>query len=335
MKYFDYLKDKIVELFVFIVMIILSIILFELFKCHVLLKMSFVFIYILLYIVIFVYDYVKRNKFYKEINEKLNQLDKKYLIVELIKEGTFLDASIFIEYLYQIDKSFIEEVNKYKIQSDEFREYIELWCHEIKTPIATSKLIIDNNKNKVTDSISEEINSIESYVEQVLFYSRSENVEKDYILNTVNLKELIDSVILSNKKDIILKNIKINMFKEEVSVKSDSKWLFYIINQIIINSIKYSKDKKPSISISIISNKNNKLLTIEDNGIGIDPSEIDRVFDKGFTGTNGRNKYNSTGMGLFLSKKLCDKLGHDIHITSKYNTMTKVTIIFPNSSMYN
>ncbi len=107
----------------------------------------------------------------------------------------------------------------------------------------------------------------------------------------------------------------------------------FIINQIIINSIKYSKEKDAYIKVSYKNNKNNVMLFIEDNGIGIDSTEIEKVFNKGFTGTNGRKKYNSTGIGLYLCKKLCDKLGHNITISSKINEKTTVTIIFPNNSL--
>ena len=117
-------------------------------------------------------------------------------------------------------------------------------------------------------------------------------------------------------------------------MESDPKWLEFIINQIMVNSIKYSKEN-PIIKFEVKENKNNVILSIEDNGIGIKTSEIGRIFDKGFTGTNGRIKKKATGLGLYLAKKLCDKLGHNITITSKENEYTKVTIVFPISSLIN
>ena len=329
MRFNEYLKDKfIIVLTYFFVLIIILVLLFT-FNVNYFLIISIAFFYLLSIIISILYDYYRRKYFYNYIHKKLDELDKKYLIVELMNNPDFIDGKILKDYLYEIDKSYIEELNKYKYFNIEFREYIELWCHEIKTPISTSKMIIDNNKNKITNSILEEIDNIEYFIEQVLFYARSGSLEKDYLVNDLNLKNIVDNVIKNNKKNILSKKIKIQTLKESIYVKSDSKWLEYIINQIIINSIKYSKDKDSYINISYKINKNNIMLFIEDNGIGIKSEELNRVFDKGFTGSNGRGKYNSTGIGLYLCKKLCNKLGLSISINSKENIYTKVTIIFP------
>jgi hypothetical protein len=293
---------------------------------------SILFFYIVSIIITLIHDYLKRKKFYDYINKKLNELDQKYLISELIKDPNFLDANILSDYLYEVNKSYIENLNKYKYSLDEFKEYIELWCHEIKTPITTSKLITEM---AIAKKVEKEINLIDFYVEQVLFYARSGNPEKDYLINKVNLKNAIDNVIKKNQKSLISKKIKIKTFKDDIFIESDVKWLEFIINQIIVNSIKYSKDNNPKIEIEYKLNKNNVILTIMDNGIGIPNNEISRVFDKGFTGTNGRSKYNSTGIGLYLCKKLCNKLGHDISINSKENEYTKITLVFPISSLIN
>jgi signal transduction histidine kinase len=333
MKLIEYLKDKVFSLMIFLLSFLSMGFFLIFFNINKLLIISILFFYALSCLICFLHEYYKKKYFYDYINKKLNELDKKYLITELIKDPEFLEGTILKDYLYEIDKSYIEEINKYKLSNEEFKEYIELWCHEVKTPIATSKLILANNKEKVDDELKEELNKVESFVEQILFYARSGNPEKDYLVTKVNLKNIIENVIIRNKKYLINKKIKIKNFKEDALVYSDSKWIEFIVNQIIINSVKYSKEKKALINIDFKKNANNVMLFIEDNGIGIPEGETAKVFDKGFTGSNGRKKYNSTGIGLYLCKKLCDKLGHNIIISSIEGEFTKVTIIFPNNSL--
>ena len=190
-------------------------------------------------------------------------------------------------------------------------------------------MIVENNPNSINQSIQEELIKIENYLQQVLFYARSENVEKDYLIKEVNLNDVVNTVIKQNKKDLISKRIKIELNNLNIQVYSDKKWLEFILNQIINNAIKYV-NQDPVITISAKKYQDHDELMISDNGIGILKDEIDRVFDKGFTGTNGRNDKKSTGIGLYLCKKLCLRLNHEIKISSIEKTT--VTIIFPHSS---
>lgn len=334
MKLSDYLKDKILYIFIYLMMEFFIITLLLLFNSNIVIVLSISLILVLTFILIILLDYSNKNKFYNYMNIITENIDQKFLVNEIVKEPEFIEGKLFMNYLYDINKSYLENINKYKSLNEEFKDYIELWCHEIKTPIATSKLIIQNNKNKTNDSIQEEIDNIESFVEQVLYYARSENVNKDYFINNINLNEVVNNVIKKNKKALISKHIKINMFKDDVMINSDSKWLEYIINQIISNSIKYTKEN-PLIDINIEENKNNIILSIKDNGIGINEADIDKVFRKGFTGNNGRLIKTSTGMGLYLCKELCQKLGHEIIINSNIEKGTIVYIIFPNNSLTN
>ena len=323
MKFLDYLKDKVFEIIIFILLEIAVLIFLNVTYAHNGLKIYIPVFILLATLVVVIYDYYRRREFYNVIQKSIEELDKKYLVSEVIKKPNFIDGQLLYEYLYETDKSMNENVNKYKYTQEEFKEYIEMWCHEIKTPISTSKIIIENNKNEITKDINEEIEKIENYIEQVMFYARSEEVEKDYIIKQINLEEIINNVVIRNKKDLINKKIKIDIEDINTNINSDSKWLEFIINQIVTNSIKYSKDENAQIKIYTNINKNSTILFIEDNGIGIEESEIERVFEKGFTGSNGRNKYNSTGIGLYLCNKLCKRLNHNIKI---------VKIIFPKNS---
>ena len=222
-----------------------------------------------------------------------------------------------------------QEINTIKNQKKDYKEYIEKWIHEVKTPISAIKLIEENNKTSTSRLVLQELEEIDRYVEQALFYARSEDVEKDYLVKEISLEKCINSVITRNKQVLILNSIDIEIYDICESVYSDSKWLEFILNQIIVNCIKYRKENESTIKIYTKEIKNAVDLTIYDNGIGIPSDEISRVFNKGFTGNKGRVNYKSTGIGLYLCKKLCDKLGLLIKIESEENEYTKINIIFP------
>ena len=286
-----------------------------------------------LYVISISIEYFKRKRFYDNLLNMLEELDEKYLITEIIKTPNFLEGKIFKNALEQIDKSMLENVNKYKYMTEDYKEYIELWIHEIKIPIATSKMVIENNKNAITKSIDEELDKVENYIEQALFYARSNTVEKDYYIRKVVLKEIVNESIKKNKSSLIQEKISIDIHDLDIEVNTDNKWIVFILNQIIQNSIKYRKKENSVIEIYANQGKENVILYIKDNGIGIKQGEITRVFEKGFTGENGRiiNK-KSTGIGLYLCKKLCNKLGLGIELNSEKNIGTEVKIIFPKSS---
>ena len=176
---------------------------------------------------------------------------------------------------------------------------------------------------------------MDNYIDQILYYVRSENAEKDYIIKEKDLREIIKNVALKNKDDLLENNVRIDVDIHNEKVLTDAKWLEFILNQIINNSIKYKKNNVDSyIKITSEEDKNQIYLSIYDNGIGIPEKDISRVFDKSFTGENGRTLAKSTGMGLNIAKKLCNKLGHKIIIESKIQEYTKVTIIFSKNDFY-
>ncbi|MCW7998976.1 histidine kinase [Clostridium sp. cpc1] len=278
-------------------------------------------------------EFIKYKNYYDEVDSILENLDNKYLLPEIIKEANFIEGEKLNSILKEISRDMHENVKCYKDMQEDYREYIETWVHEIKTPIASTKLIIENNRNEVTNKIDFQMDRIEGFVEQVLYYSRSNNVSKDYIIKQINLDLAVRNVIKRNYRDFIHKKIKLDIKDIDEIVHSDGKWVEFIINQIIVNSIKYSNSKEPMISVYSTKKANSVMLTIEDNGAGIIDKDINRVFEKGFTGENGRKFSKSTGMGLYLCEKLCSKLGLKIIIVSEVNKGTKVTLIFPLSSM--
>lgn len=287
-----------------------------------------------LYFIAVLYEYFKKKNFYNKLQKILEELDEKYLITEIIENPNFIDGKILKNILEQINKSMIENVNTYKYLTEDYKEYIELWIHEIKLPIAASKMVIENNKNTVTKSIDEELDKIENYTEQALFYARSNTVEKDYYIRKCYLKDIVNESIKKNKSILIQEKITMNIHDLNIEVHTDSKWIVFILNQIIQNSVKYKKQEGTTeIELYAKQGKDNVILYIKDNGIGIKKSEISRIFEKGFTGTNGRlqNK-KSTGIGLYLCKKLCDKLGIAIEVESNENKGTEIKLVFPQNS---
>ena len=337
MKFSSFLKDKLIG----IILLNFSLITIEIFLLiypfDVFIKIYIPIIILGSYFIGITIEYVVEKSYYKNIYNTLNELEDKYLITEIIKNPNFSEGKILNDILGEVGKSMLENVNKYKYLTKDYKEYIEMWIHEIKIPIATSKMIVENNKNEITKSIDEEIEKIENYVEQALFYARSNTVEKDYYIRKYNLEDIVNEVIKKNKISLINEKILIDTHDLNLDVNTDSKWIIFILNQIIQNSIKYrKKDIDSKIEIYSKQGKENIVLFVKDNGIGIKESEISRVFDKGFTGTNGRtiNK-KSTGIGLYLCKKLCDKLGIAIEISSIEEIETEVRLIFPKNSYIN
>ena len=337
MKFIDFIKEKMVLIIGTILALVSVEILLLAYDISILIRVYCAFIIAFVMILAILIEYKKKKDYYNELIKNMEELKEKYLISEIIKTPNFIEGKILKDILQDTGKSMLENVNYYKNIQEDYKEYIELWIHEVKIPIATSKMIIENNKNEVTKSIDEELDKVENYTEQALFYARSNAVEKDYIINKTNLKEIVNGAILKNKTTLLNEKVSIELsnLKDE-EVYTDSKWAVFIINQIIQNAIKYSKKENKKIEISSQEKNDRVILYIKDNGIGIKKGEITRVFERGFTGENGRIiGQKSTGIGLYLCKKLCDRLGLGIELNSEKDKGTEVRIIFPKSSYTN
>jgi len=325
----DYLKDRIFFLLINCIFFILFgniLLLINIDGMVIFMIFGIWFFPLLLYIIL---EFFKQKMLFNELNDVMDSLDKKYLLTEIVKEPETVEGKLWYDILRQANKDMHEHVKDYRDRENEYREYIETWVHEIKTPIASSRLIIENNQNAVTQSLKEEIKKIEEYIEQVLYYSRSNNVSKDYLIKEVSLLDLVRTAVKRNSRDFISKGIAIDIEGVEGAIYSDTKWLEFILNQLIGNSIKYVGEREGRVTFTTFRNKNNIVLTIEDNGIGIIEKDINRVFEKGFTGENGRKFGESTGIGLYLCKKLAEQLGLGISLTSRAGEGTQVSLIFP------
>lgn len=331
MSFLDYLRNRFIFLFfnltlyaVVVVLMILSrfsdVVIFLLFCIW--------FIPMLSYMTI---EYYKHRSYFKKLMTAVEELDQKYLIAEVIEEPSFIEGQIFHQLLHEVTKNMHENVNYYKDLENEYREYIEAWVHEIKTPIASTKLLLENNESDVSRKIDFEIQKVEEFIEQALYYARSQDVSKDYMVTEFPLKEVVIQAIRQNSRNFIYHKVAIELDEIEGTVFSDKKWLVFILNQILSNAIKYSKKSEAKVQIRATLTNQNVMLLIQDNGVGIDEKDVLRVFDKGFTGENGRVFGKSTGMGLYLCQKLCGKLGMGITLESSKGVGTTVTLIFPRS----
>ena len=329
MSIIEFLRERIVFLIINILILIFTGVLLKSLGVDSYPIIFILFINIIGILIFHIYDYIKRRNYYKEVLNNLDALDKKYLISEVIEEPNFIDGKVLYSIIEQTDKSMNDEISKLKLNISQYKEYIELWVHEVKTPIAACMLLIENNSSPVTESIEEEIRKIEDYIEQALFYARSNTMEKDYIIKKISLVNCINNSVKKNLNQLIANRIKINITDVEETVYSDSKWLEFILNQIISNSIKYRKSNNSEIKFYSRKDNKNIILIIEDNGIGMDEKDVLKAFDKGYTGTNGRKFTKSTGIGLYLCKKLCEKLGLKIKLESTLDEGTKVSILFP------
>lgn len=325
----EYLKDKRLYLLIGITIYLVILLILLAFKVNIEATLAITFTYFVGLITILIVDYIRKKTFYNNFKCKLDSLNQKYLIVEMLQEAYFLEGRILTDALYEIDKSMIEKINEYKMQVKDFKEYVELWIHEVKLPVASLTLMVHNQKGDQSKKLLSQLTRLDNYLEQILYYVRSENAEKDYLITKVNLSKVISNVALKNKDILLAKGIDFVVSDVDIEVLTDSKWLEFIINQIVDNSIKYSKEKNAYIKIVAKEESEVIGLIIYDNGKGISKSDLPRVFDKTFTGTNGRSKSaKSTGMGLYLCRELCNKLGHKIQIISEEGKYTKVTILF-------
>ena len=202
-------------------------------------------------------------------------------------------------------------------------DYYSMWVHQIKTPIAAMNFLLDNEEvdQKI---LQQELFKIERYVEMVLTYIRLDSISSDYVITKINLDEVVKDSVKKYATIFINKKIKLNYVSHETMVISDRKWLSFAFEQILGNSVKYTSTGG-EIKIEICENK----LVIEDNGMGIKEEDLPRIFEKGFTGFNGRYEKKSSGLGLYLCKKTLDKLGHHIEISSKVGEGTRIEITFP------
>lgn len=278
-------------------------------------------------------EYFQKRSFYAKLLDSLEHLDKKHLIAEMLPEPEFTEGKILCGVVSRAGKSMNDEIAKYRGEAKDYREYVETWMHEIKTPISACRLILENNPGSLSRSLGKDFDRIENYVEQALFYARSGSVEKDYVLKRCSLRRLVSSTVKKHAALLIESGVKVETDSLDLPVLADAKWTEFVIGQILINAVKYRRNA-PAVRFAGTRGRDSVTLTVEDNGIGIPQKDLGRVFEKGFTGENGRMVARSTGLGLYLCRRLCGKMGLGLSIASIQGDGTAVSIVFPLSGMY-
>lgn len=206
-------------------------------------------------------------------------------------------------------------------------DYYSLWAHQIKTPISAMRLLLqseDVDELKLKKAMKMELFKTEQYVEMVLSYLRMENMSSDLVLQWYPIDKIIKQAIRKYSQMFILQKISLDYEPAEQMVLTDEKWLSFVFEQVISNALKYTKTGG-KIRICMDPERKETLI-IEDDGIGIQQDDLPRVFEKGFTGYNGRDHRKSTGIGLYLCRQIIDRLNHEISISSVPGEGTKVAI---------
>lgn len=263
----------------------------------------------------------------QELESIMNGLDKKYLFAECVPKTKSIYERKLLDLSRRAGKAMIEAVSDARTAQKEYQEYVESWVHEIKTPITAAGLICRSADPVTRRKISQELVQIEAHVERALFYARAESPEKDFLIRPSGLAEIAEKAIDRFRTLLIQNSVRIEMKNMEQTVYTDEKWMIFILGQLLQNAVRY-RNENPVLTLSARQLGKQVQLTVADNGIGIPAHELTRVFDRGFTGSNGRSRGGSTGMGLYLCRKLADCLEIDLKITSEVEKETKVTLTF-------
>ncbi len=330
MKFMDYIKDNLtgICITIFTYLMILFFMYSFRFSTDMIIMLSITFFTGFLSRIL--WDYFRKKKFYNSLLNGIEHLDKKYLISEIIEEPNFLEGKIIYNILYESGKSMSENIDIYRRNTEELQEYIELWVHEIKLPVSSLLLMSHNDENG--SKYDKQIRRIDSYIENVLYYSRIESTEKDYIIKPVQIGNVFRNIAVKNRNELLSMNISVNTDNLDKIVTTDEKWLEFIFGQLLSNSMKYISDcHEPELNLYTEENKDSIVFHFRDNGIGISASDLPYIFDKSYTGENGRTHSQSTGMGLYIVKSLCNRLGHKITAESVKGEFTDIIITFGKS----
>ena len=269
----------------------------------------------LIYICInFINYYKKHIQLYKLQNEISISLEN------LLSPKTLMEED-YTNLILTLNKEYKTYISKSDIAKSDMIDYYTMWVHQIKTPISAMKLLIQTSESEISSDLSSELFKIEQYVEMVLSYIRLGSNENDFVIKEYDLDNIVRQAIRKYAPLFIRKKINLDFQPTTYKVLTDEKWLVFVIEQLLSNAIKYTN--KGKISIYPLENKK---LVIEDTGIGISKEDIPRIFDKGFTGYNGRTDKKATGLGLYLCKNILDKLSHKISIESEVGVKTKVIL---------
>lgn len=281
-------------------------------------------------------DFYRKKVYFDQLFLQLEQLDKPYLIGEVMEKSPLLTDRLYRRILRISNRSVIETVHTLEQDKLDYREYIESWIHEAKAPLTAINLMC---ARKIPEGggdaaflrkILRETESLENAVEQALYYARSDEVYQDFLITSCSLNDIVREAVTRSRRLLTASHMSLQTdLPEDCRVYCDGIWLVFILSQLLRNSAQYRKGDRGNITITAKEEEKRVVLSVLDDGAGIPENEIGRIFEKGFTGTNGREKKKSTGMGLYLCRKLCRKLGLSIYARSREGDYTQITLEIP------
>lgn len=277
-------------------------------------------------------DYMRTKRFYNEIGELADKLEHPYQLHSLISEPLSPDQAIVYEALKAMGVVSAEEVAQANAKATEHREFVEGWVHGVKAPLASCELIAERIDEPERSQLASELDRIGRQVDAALWYARADCANNDYAIHEVELASIPRQVCRENARFLIeqgcIPEIEIG---DDVKVFTDKKQAVFIVSQLVENAAKYGAThlRFEAKRVGADDGSGHVALCVEDDGRGIPAQDIDRVFERGFTGTRGREGAASTGMGLYLAARLCEQLGLGLAISSIDGEGTRATVSFP------
>lgn len=334
MKFKDYFLNKITEIlgtyFVLFLMLEFLYIIGNTFSVVFMIGMVIAILIMTKYLM----DWYRKKKYFEIITERVKDLKEPWLIAELLPVSYTIEDEIYQELLRKVGSSAIEEIHKIEDEQKEYEDYIEQWIHEVKTPITSIHLMLENRISEnpgLKRDLNVELSRLENDVELALYYARSEQIYRDYLIQKLNVRKVLLKVVNKNRTVIMNSSVAIDLDCDEaLYAYGDEKWLVFMLTQVLLNAIKYKAEADAKVVMRAKRDNKRIVLNIIDNGKGIKKEELPRIFDKGFTGSNGRDNEKSTGMGLYLVHKLCEKLEIDIEADSVYGEFTEISFSLKN-----
>lgn len=237
-----------------------------------------------------------------------------------LREGRTIEERDYQQIVQKLCREMGALEERFGESYEEMTDYFTMWVHQIKTPIASMRLHLEEEDTLLSRKLKSDLLHIEQYVEMVLTYFKMNSVSTDYVFRTISLDKILRENIRKLRGDFIMKKLNLEYEPIEETVVSDEKWLSFVIEQILSNALKYTYEGSVSIFLE------DSILCICDTGIGIAPEDIPRIFEKGYTGRNGRRDKHASGIGLYLCRQICHRLGIKITIVSQVEKGTEVRL---------
>lgn len=280
-------------------------------------------------IIYYTFSFFRLRKKFRAMAQTLEQMEEKYLFPQVMPSQKRYEDCAWLAIMEEMSRSMTTSVEKAQNQSKDYQDFIESWVHEIKQPVASIHLICSRSPGDETDRIRARAQEINQLLQKVLYYAKSRDLSRDMMITTVDLRKVLLSSIQDQGQVLRLCHFTISLPDSLPQIYTDEKALLFIFNQLITNAVAYRNPSRPCLTISCTCQGPSARVTVMDNGAGILPQDLPRVFDKGFTGHNGRKNKASTGIGLYLCRQLCGAINADIAITSKVDRGTFVELTLP------